>query len=130
MPERDPLHRHLAALREADPPEHLWNRVDHARRHRTRRWQWGAGITALALAAVALLPFQPIPRPADIPEQAVAAGPVTGIDNTGARLRALDRDLQAAYRNHASEAEIAELWTMRRALLAMRDGRPVQPVRI
>ena len=48
-----------------------------------------------------------------------------------ARLRTLDRELQAAYLRGSGEAEIAQLWEARAALLRDRvPATPVRPVRI
>lgn len=49
-----------------------------------------------------------------------------------ARLRSLDRNLQAAYRRGSSEAEIAQLWRTRQMLLADKTGNAIatNPIRI
>lgn len=136
MSNHDPLREYLASLPDADAPERLWVRVGGAHRRRTRRRQWGVGGAAvLALAVAGVLPFQLSRQPASGPAPAFTAmtavgeAPVDAAD-ADARLRALDRELQAAYHRNANEAEIAELWTTRHALLASRRGRPVDPVRI
>lgn len=129
--DRDPLRLHLASLREPQLPERLWTRIDQARARRLRR-RWGAAglALALALAAVVTLPLQPPQRPAPV-TTTVARSVDPGRDGRWeAQVRALDRELQAAIRSNASDAEIEQFWVARRALLASRDGPPVQPVRI
>lgn len=146
----DPLRLQLASLAEADPPEQLWAQLDGARRRRTRRWQWAAGGAAMLALALGLLPLRPFTHSTQEPgreriavHEPVGAAPAEPAadpdgagpdgadpDGSGARLRALDRELQAAYRGNASDAELAELWITRRALLASRNGEPVKPLRI
>lgn len=137
MSNHDHLREHLASLPEADVPERLWTRIDGARRRRNRRWAAGAGIAGLAIVLGALLPSPPSRQlPSGARPAAIATSTSDGGDalpagaNTDPRLRALDRDLQAAYRRNANETEIAALWATRRALLASRRGRPIDPVRI
>lgn len=132
MTDRDSVHPQLASLREAELPEHLWARIDQARAHRFRR-RWGVGGMALALALVAVfaLGLQPPRQPAPAAVARVAPSVEPRSDGAQhARVRALDRELQAAYRRNASDAEIAQLWVTRRALLARPGDPPARPVRI
>lgn len=132
MNDRDYLHRQLAALPDPELPEHLWTRVSRARARRLRR-RWGAGTAALALAlvAIAMLSLQSVRQPTPASTRVVQsdAQPHNGRAQQ-VQVRALDRKLQAAYRRNASDAEIAQLWVTRRALLDRSGGSPATPVRI
>lgn len=135
----DPLHERLAAPDDPPLPAGLWPRVAHARRRqlRIRRTVLGGG--AVTLCALLLLPLHlagPGSRPGDgAPSRTAAAGTVPvrapATTDPAARLRILDRELQDAYRRGSDDAEIAQLWAARAALL--REGAatlPVRPVRI
>lgn len=144
----DPLRQHLQALPEPELSETLWPRLDGARQRRLDRQRRGAGALAIVLVALAVVPLLqidlaapnsaaanstaavvavPRPEPTDI----VAAGSDIADADIAARLRALDRDLQAAYREGSSDAEIAQLWQARRALLAGNGHASVaNPIRI
>lgn len=144
----DPLLRHLAMSPEPELPPGLWTRIDHARRRRRNRQALGTAVVAVALLAVSLVPRLPmdgaVPGPAVVAVESGNRQPAAG--DAGARvtattvprhsardvrLRALDRALQAAYREGSSEAEIAQLWQARRALLDGPPGRSAGgPIRI
>lgn len=66
--------------------------------------------------SVATAPGMAGPAPQSRPQ----TGP--SLPDLDTRLRTLDRDLQAAYRDGASNAEIAQLWQARRALLEGDDS--------
>lgn len=122
MNDRDPhdLRRHLRALPDPAVPSGLRDRVlaTHGRRRRLVQ-----GTTGLAMAAVAAVLLQPaLPPPDTTPERITASAqestsaPVQTAADTGARLRAIDRALQAAYERGASDDEIAPLWRVRESL--------------
>src|SRR5690606_38671042 len=114
------LERQLRQLPEAPLPEHLWQRVNGARVRMRRRRTAGLAATALAVAALAVLPAfhawhaSGTPFPTPLP---VASAPAPDAD-AEAELRALDRALQAGYARNASDAELEALWTQRRRLLS------------
>lgn len=117
----DNLRQHLHALPEPDLPDALWQRVDGARRLRSRRRRLGLGATAMALAAVLALPllaplFDGSPAP---PGPAIVSQPAPrSAEEVLTELRAIDHALQAAYDRGASDAEIAPMWVARNELLA------------
>lgn len=131
------LRRHLEALPEPALPDALWARVSRARRRQRARRQLVLGSGAAVALAVLVLPFQ-LPPPGGPPPvadtvastgAAPSRAPVAPEDAAG--LRALDRELQAAYRRGSDAAEIAQLWQARDALLRETGrGTPVRPVRI
>lgn len=136
--DNDPLRHHLEALPEPALPDALWTRVARARRQQVarRRLALGGGV-AVALALL-VLPFR-FPHPGDQPVTAndiastgdavPSRAPVDS--DSDARLRTLDRELQAAYRRGSDAAEIAQLWQARDALLRETGHTmPVRPVRI
>lgn len=128
----------LAASSDPPLPPGLWPRVARARRRqlRRRRAVLGGGLVAACLALA--LPL----RLAGPDEAAPATGPsVVAVDATprsgrgatdqATRLRILDRELQDAYRRGSAQAEIAQLWQARDALLrADAPATPIRPVRI
>lgn len=133
------LQRHLGALPEPPLPAALWPRVARARRRQLARRRIALGGGVAALFALLVLPGRS-PDPATPPPMDTAgvvasapgapARPAPSLDQH-ARLRILDRELQAAYRRGSGQAEIAQLWQARAALLRERDpGAPVRPVRI
>ena len=145
----DPLQRHLAMLPDPELPADLWPRIDHARRRRLDRQRLATGVVVVALLAVAVAPRLPLvdvvpapaivavdardrqPAPADATRRAAAPAAVHRASTRDVRLRALDRALQAAYREGSSDAEIAQLWQARRALLDGRSGGSANgPIRI
>lgn len=117
--------RYLESLGEPALPEHLWQRVDGARRHRMRR-RVGA---VTASAAVAVLAFALV-LPGGMPDQAegpllaeeipgAAVRPVGGDDADRIRtVHAIDRALQAAYDRNAGDDEIEPLWRARQAFVS------------
>lgn len=135
----DPLARRLATHDDPPLPAGLWPRVARARRRQrlARRAALGGGV--VALCGLLLLPLR-LPGPGGIPEEPAYPRMATtdGVPARAAaatdpavRLRILDRALQDAYRRGSEDAEIAQLWEARAALL--REGAatvPVRPVRI
>ena len=127
-----------------DPPlpPGLWPRVARARRRqlRRRRAVMGGGLVAACLALA--LPLRlagpgealraPGPSIAAIdaaPAATENATPATADQAT--RLRILDRELQDAYRRGSAQAEIAQLWQARDAVLrGSAPATPIRPVRI
>ena len=137
----DRLRRHLEALPEAPLPDALWPRVAAARRRQVaRRRLVLCGGVAVALALLVLPPrlgdfglpatgdpgiANDIASTGDMPARAPVAS------DPDARLRILDRELQAAYRRGSDASAIAQLWEARDALLRERaTAMPVRPVRI
>lgn len=118
------LKRRLVSLPPVPPAPHLWPRLEQARRHRVGRLKLLAGSAATLLLCVTLLPLlgDMVDRPARAsfsaraPEPAVAPLPVLDQD-TVEQIRALDRALQAAYDEGASDDELEPIWKARRALL-------------
>lgn len=135
--DNDRLRRHLEALPDPALPDALWSRVARAHRQQVarRRLALGGGV-AVALA-VLVLPFRP-PDPGDPTVSAsdvasAGTGPARApvVADPDARLRILDRELQAAYHRGSDAAELAQLWQARDALLRETgQSMPVRPVRI
>lgn len=126
----------LAALPDPPLPAGLWPRIAKARSRQVagRRAALG-GAVAVAFAALALpiaLTVQQGAPGASVPLASPAAAHAAPADaDVSARLRSIDRELQAAYRRGSGEAEIAPLWEARAALLDNRSpAAPVRPVRI
>ncbi|MCF7222459.1 hypothetical protein [Marilutibacter chinensis] len=120
------LRRHLRALPDPGLPDRLRDRViaSHGRR---RRVIHGATGVAAAVVAVALLrPALPLQdtAPETATVQAPVAPPALHVDEAVARLRAIDRALQAAYERGASDDEVAPLWRAREMLLPSSGRRP------
>lgn len=127
----------LAGLPDPPLPAELWPRVSRARHRQVARRR-------LALAGTAAVAFAALLLPAGWMERTQAPDPVARIataqdpppraaasPDTAARLRSLDRELQAAYRRGSDSAEIAQLWEARSALLRARPPAPsARPVRI
>lgn len=117
------LQRTLIALPPVPPSPDLWLRLADSRRRRASRLKACVGTAALLALCVALVPlvgdtgrpFAPSPTVASVPAPA-EAGAVLDQD-TLERIRALDRALQTAYDEGASDDEIAPLWKARQALL-------------
>ncbi len=132
----DRLQHHLGALPEPPLPAALWPRVARARRRQLARRRIALGGGVAALLAVLVLPGRlPGPGPLEGADAAIAAAhtmpPRAAAADPDARLRILDRELQAAYHRGSGEAEIAQLWQARAALLRERERHaPVRPVRI
>lgn len=137
-PPDSPMQRHLSTLADPPLPPALWSRVAQARRRQLvhRRFAVGGGIAVAC--ALLLLPGLPGPGVAPVPdpasqlasaERAPARAPTHA--DQAARLRILDRELQEAYRRGSGEAEIAQLWEARAALLGERTPSfSVRPARI
>lgn len=133
----DRLRVALASLPDAPLPDALWPRVARARNRQLARRRLALGGAAAAVFAALVLPTGLVERdvvPGTDARMATASSTLpratTGFD-ASARLRSLDRELQAAYRRGSGTAEIAQLWEARSALLRARDtATPVRPVRI
>lgn len=125
------LKRRMVSLPPVPPAPHLWPRLQQARQHRVGRLKLLAGSAAALLLGVALLPMlgDMANRPArpslaaSAPEAAAAPLPVLDQD-TVEQIRALDRALQAAYDEGASDAEMEPIWKARRALLPRQASIP------
>lgn len=115
------LRRGLETMPQVPPPPSLWPRLEHARQRHVRRWKAGMASCAALLLCVALVPLL---RDADRTDAALAVTPVQVLPapvidpETLARVRVLDRALQAAYDQGASDDEVAPLWVARRTLLS------------
>ncbi len=118
------LKRRLGSMTPVPPAADLWPRLELAHRRRDRRLKLSVGSAAALLLCVALVPLlgDMVDRPgraplaAAAPEPAVA--PLQVLDqDTVERIRALDRALQAAYDEGASDDELEPIWKARRALL-------------
>lgn len=129
------LHRCLADLPDPPLPEALASRLERAHASRSSRHRWGAGVAVAALAVIGLMPHL-LGTDSDRmqSEQRAFAAAAPAPVELHAQLRALDRELQAAYARRASDAEIASLWSNRRALLSIEPGAepklPSRPIRI
>src|SRR5688500_1464746 len=137
--DQDRLLRHLSALPEPALPATLWTRVANARRRQLARRRIALDGGGAALFSLLVLPGRlPTPDPpqrTDPPAVAASAHTVPArapiAADPDARLRILDRELQAAYHRGSGQAEIAQLWQARAALVRERNqGAPVRPVRI
>lgn len=106
----DPILDHLRSLPDAPLPDTLWPRLQQRQRTRVARQRraFGAGLCAvtlgltLSLMSVAPPPSSRSPQP---------GAPI-------AHLQAVDRALQAAYANGASDDELSPLWDIRERLLS------------
>lgn len=125
----------LNGLPEFDPPAHLWQRIETARKQRLRRRamvRWGSGIAAvLAIATVLLvLPGQApsvqgggalaqLEQRSHELEQAYAglSQPASPFESE-ADLRAVERALQQAYDRGAAADELMPLWQQRNEVLS------------
>lgn len=137
--DEDRLHQHLGALPEPPLPAALWPRVARARRRQLARHRIALGGGVAALFALLVVPgrlpdsgpFQPTDPAAAMATTHVMPARAAVAADPDARLRILDRELQAAYHRGSDQAEIAQLWQARAALLRARNpGTPVRPVRI
>ncbi len=114
--------RRLVSMPPVPPAADLWPRLELARQRRVNRFKTTIGTAAIALLCVALVPLlgdlshQPAPAPLATGSQATA--PKAALDeDTLEQIRALDRALQTAYDEGASDDEIEPLWRARHALL-------------
>lgn len=114
------VHAYLAGLPEPELPAALWPRLAATRQRRAarrRHARYGlAAAAALALAVLAPWRVAPPPLvPSALPPEAVATIAMPSLDDADAiaELRALDRALQSAYEQGASEQEVAALWKAR-----------------
>ena len=141
MTDEDRLQHRLGALPEPPLPAALWPRVARARRRqlRRRRAVMGGGLVAACLALA--LPLRlagpgealraPGPSIAAIDAAPAAANATPATADQATRLRILDRELQDAYRRGSAQAEIAQLWQARDAVLrGSAPATPIRPVRI
>lgn len=115
------VHAYLAGLPEPELPAALWPRLAATRQRRAaRRRHARYGLAAAALLALAVLPLwravpPPLAPPPALPAEAIATLAMPSLDDADAiaELRALDRALQSAYEQGASEQEVAALWKAR-----------------
>lgn len=117
------LTRRLRAMPPVPPALDLWPRLELARQRRVRRLKLSVGSAGALLLGVLLVPLlggmldrtERVPLAA-APEPAVAPRQTLDQD-TVEQIRALDRALQAAYDEGASDDELEPIWKARRALL-------------
>lgn len=108
-PEFD-LRHYCAMLPEPEPPPALFHDIVRTRsRQRARRD--AMFLSAILLAGVSVLLL--VQRPQPVRDRTVVA---TAEQRIELELRAVDRELQAAYDRGASERELARLWAHRSAL--------------
>ncbi len=119
----EPLERRLASMPSIPPPPDLWPRLALARQQRVNRFKTTIGTTAILLLCVALLPIAGDIGGRSAPAQlsirpATSDTPGAALDaDTLEQIRALDRALQTAYDEGATDDEIEPLWTARQSLL-------------
>jgi len=118
----DGLRHALEELHDPPAPEALWPRLRARRRRQLRSRR---AITALASTGLAAALFVVLVRPGTVPAPAIVTRApsmhASSADDMDARVRAIDRALQAAYDRGASDTEIAPMWEARHALLAGND---------
>lgn len=119
MNDHDPLlRRHLRALPDPAAPAGLRERVLAAHGHRRLAIHGATGIAAAVVSVALILPVLPSVEQAP-PSARRAAPPAAAHGHAAtARLRAIDRALQAAYERGASDDEIAPLWRVRESLVS------------
>ena len=109
------LHEYCATLPDPEPPPALFHDIVRSRnRQRARRHSLFLSMAMLA-GFSALLLMRPSPS---VRDRTVVA---TAEQRVEVELRAVDRELQAAYDRGASDREVARLWAHRSAL-ENRDG--------
>ena len=114
----DEIHRALQALQDPPAPESLWPQVRMRRQRQVRRRRMA---TALASTGLAAALFVVLLKPETVPQQPPAfqqTAMAPASDDVDPQVRAIDRALQAAYEEGASDAELAPMWEARQALLA------------
>lgn len=117
------IQRHFATLPEPELPHRLWTDLRQARERglrRRRALRTGATLAvllAVGLAGMKMLMPPPEPPYGSTPVVSTVPPSAENADPHQARLRALDRDLQAAYARGASDAELQPLWDERNALI-------------
>ncbi|GAB3506945.1 hypothetical protein [Pseudoxanthomonas daejeonensis] len=119
----DDLHDALLQLHEPPAPESLWPRLKTLRRRQVRRRRMAAALASTGLVAAL---FMVLPRPDMAPEHPAfaplaATGPAID-DGVDPQVHAIDRALQVAYENGASDLELAPMWEARHALIAQRQA--------
>lgn len=116
------IKRRLVSMPPMPPAADLWPRLEQARRRRVNRFKNTVGSAAILLLCLALLPLvgsidrQPAPAPLATNSQTTAPQAVLD-DDALEKIRALDRALQTAYDEGASDDEVEPLWKARQALL-------------
>lgn len=117
------LQRSLGSMPPIPPAADLWPRLELARQRRVNRFKARIGTAAILLLCVALLPLlgdigrAPAPAPFATRAQAMTAPQAALDEDTLQQIRALDRALQTAYDEGASDDELEPLWRARQALL-------------
>lgn len=119
MNDHDPLlRRQLRALPDPAAPAGLRERVLAAHGRRRLAIHGATGVAAAVVAVALILPALPSIDPAPSGAQHAAAPAPSRSNEVAARLRAIDRALQAAYERGASDDEIAPLWRVRESLMS------------
>lgn len=114
---KDPLIERLQRAPTLAPPEALWTRLHDGQRRaiRRRRFAVGASASALSLLLVATVPW--LSPPPGAGTSAVLQASI-GADDAREQIASLDRALQAAYEDDASDHEIAPMWAARAQLVS------------
>lgn len=117
------IKRRLVSMPPVPPAPQLWPRLQQARQRRVDRFKNTVGAAAVLLLCVALVPLlgdsgrPPAPAPLANSSGAPTAPQATLDQDTLEQIRALDRALQTAYDEGASDDEVEPLWKARQALL-------------
>ena len=113
-PRPDPVQRYLRQLPRALPDAALGDAIvqRHLARRRLRR---GSSLLAVAAMAAWVLVW-PLFRQAPAPEHGAVRTVHDRVSPAWVEIRALDRQLQAAYSTGADADAVAQLWTQRAAM--------------
>jgi hypothetical protein len=104
------VHAYLSALPTPAVGRDLFQRIEGTRQRRQVRRRLFAGSVALLAFCALLLTLPTSPGPV---VEALVIQPTPATQAAGAQLRAIDRQLQAAYDRGADEAQLAALWRAR-----------------
>lgn len=116
--------QYLESLADPPLPDHLWQRVEGARRLRMRRRR-GAVTASAAFVVLAFVLALPGGVPGGEDSPLLAGGPADAVVRPGPgddtnpirTVHAIDRALQAAYDRNAGDDEIEPLWRARQAFV-------------